>query len=97
MRRLLYFGIGGLILWGRSAEFFRYPQQVRAGLRPHFMHDLTALHWLRCIGKEGKSKSVSPVQKRIAAWCVTRGRYWDLPCTDTHQRGCAGALRERPR
>jgi hypothetical protein len=59
MGRLLYVGIGGLILRGGSAEFFRHPYQVRAGLSLHFVHDLTAHCLLRRIGKESKPKKGS--------------------------------------
>src|SRR5215471_7366563 len=67
MGRLLYVGIGGLLLRDRAAESFRHPYQVRAGLRLHFVQDLTALHWLRCIGKESKKKGSMYAPRRSCA------------------------------
>src|SRR2546426_8103423 len=59
MEKLLYVGIGGLLLGDRAAECFRHPYQVRAGLGLHVVHDLTAHYLLRRIGKGGKPRKAS--------------------------------------
>jgi hypothetical protein len=70
MERLLYVGIGGLLLGDRADESFRHPYQVRAGLSLHFVQDLTAHGLLRRIRKETKRR----------APCTRRGTRARLAC-----------------
>jgi hypothetical protein len=59
MERLLYIGLGGLLLGDGAAESFRHPYQVRAGLSLQCVQNLTAHCLLRRIGKKSKPKKGS--------------------------------------
>jgi hypothetical protein len=80
MERLLYVGIGRLLLLGdRTAEFFRPAYQFCEGFSLHVVHDLTAHCLLRHIGKEGKPKKASHPQ--------ARGEWIELVAVEAFRQG----------